>query len=270
MSSRQARRERREAERKAKKAEMKRAKAAIALIDATAVSSQPKTPATLSVPQNAPSLRPVDESATLSAPKTQAKTGFVSQTAAKPVEEHRFVSHARAEINRANAQRSTGPRTSDGKLASSRNSLKHGLASGTLIIPGEDSTAFETLRNTLLEGHRPATETEELLVNEMAQSWWLTHRAIRLQNECFTQDGVDGKRLSLFLRYQITYDRAFFRALNALTRLQKERRKTENRFVSQNTQFVRQNEPETTPSAGFVSQDHPKTTPNPLANTRAA
>jgi hypothetical protein len=40
----------------------------------------------------------------------------------------------RSEINGANAAHSTGPRTPTGKLASSRNSLKHGLASGTFII----------------------------------------------------------------------------------------------------------------------------------------
>src|SRR5207253_6491288 len=103
-------------------------------------------------------------------------------------------------INRQNSQHSAGPRTLDGKLASSRNSLKHGLAGGTLIIPGEDPAAFEALRDALFEEHQPTTQTEELLVQEMAQSWWLTQRAIRLQNECFTPEGVDQKQLSLLLR----------------------------------------------------------------------
>jgi len=50
----------------------------------------------------------------------------------------------------------------------------------------------------LIEEHQPATETESLLVTQMAQSWWLAQRASRLQNDCFTENGVDDKRLSLF------------------------------------------------------------------------
>ena len=43
----------------------------------------------------------------------------------------------------------------------------------------------------------------------MAQSYWLEQRAIRLHNDCFTAEGIDERRLSLFLRYQTTYNRAF-------------------------------------------------------------
>src|SRR5689334_6836431 len=35
----------------------------------------------------------------------------------------------RAEINRENAKKSTGPKTADGKVASSKNALKHGIYS---------------------------------------------------------------------------------------------------------------------------------------------
>ena len=154
-----------------------------------------------------------------------AERGFVSQNADASVK--------RTEINRLNAQHSTGPRTPNGKLASSRNSLKHGLASGEFIIPGEDRAAFEALVHDLIKEHEPANETEELLVTEMAQSWWLVQRALRLQNDCFRENGIDEKRLSLFLRYQTTRERAFHKALNTLHRLQKERRKTQVGFVSQ-------------------------------------
>ena len=110
----------------------------------------------------------------------------------------------------------------------------------------------------------------------MAQSWWLTQRAIRLQNECFTPEGVDQKQLSLLLRYQTTHDRAFYKALNTLVRLKKERLQTPSRFVSQTvhsstspTQSPEQSdglrldeaavlsEPKT-PANGFVSQNAPE------------
>ncbi|HSU30291.1 MAG TPA: hypothetical protein VLJ11_03565, partial [Bryobacteraceae bacterium] len=45
---------------------------------------------------------------------------------------------SRAEVNRQNALHSTGPRTPEGKRASSRNSFQHGLYSKQLVLPGED------------------------------------------------------------------------------------------------------------------------------------
>jgi hypothetical protein len=180
------------------------------------------------------------------AQELQRAPGFVSQAApeAQKVHPSQSVANSRAEINRANAQHSTGPRTSEGKLASSRNSLKHGLASAQIIIPGEDPAAFAELLAALLDEHQPANPSEEILVQEMAQSHWLTQRAIRYQNQCFTPEGVDEERLALFLRYQTTHDRAFHKALNTLIRLKKDRAVG---FVSQH-----ESRPKNTP--GFVSQ----------------
>jgi hypothetical protein len=149
-------------------------------------------------------------------------------------------------------------------LASSGNSLKHGLAAPRLIIPGEDPSAFQALLTGLLAEHLPATPTEELLVHEIAQSWWLTQRALRLQNECFTAEGVDQKRLWLFLRYQTTHERAFHKALTTLIRLKKDRMRG---FVSQyagkvqlKPDFVSQNAGIAAAGDQFVSQnDDPET-----------
>ncbi len=195
-----------------------------------------------------------------------------------PVPEIGFVSQKRAEANRANAKLSTGPRSTIGKFNSSRNSTKHGLASGQLIIPGEDPIEFESLLTDLLNDRQPVGDTEELLVTEMAQSHWLAQRAIRLQNGCFTENGVDEKSLSLFLRYFTTHNGAFHKALADLQRLQKERKKAERGFVSQTAtstaptdgfvsqkrasaggegEFARQNDPSTELKAGFVSQTEP-------------
>ena len=142
---------------------------------------------------------------------------------------------------------STGPRTSTGKAISSRNSFKHGLASGEVVIPGEEPAAFEALLEDLTADHAPANCTEELLVREMAQSYWLMQRATRLQNACFTSGDVDCKQLALFLRYRTTYERAFHKALNTLLQLKKQRAREARQFVSQNSrnagrpaEFVRQ------------------------------
>ena len=59
-------------------------------------------------------------------------------------------------INRniQNATHSTGPRTDEGKAIASQNSLKHGLASGTLLIPGEDPAAYEALVADFIAQHQ--------------------------------------------------------------------------------------------------------------------
>ncbi len=49
--------------------------------------------------------------------------------------------------NHSNAQLSTGPKTPEGKKASSMNALRHGLAARELVIRPEDRPAFEELHS---------------------------------------------------------------------------------------------------------------------------
>ena len=125
--------------------------------------------------------------------------------------------------NQANAQRSTGPTTDEGKAASARNNFRHGLASGQLIVPGEDPAEFEALAEGLFNEHQPGTTTEENLVLCMAQHFWLGQRAIRLQNEAFIA-GQGVNQLSLLMRYQTSNQRAYNRCLGDLFKLRTERR----------------------------------------------
>ena len=48
---------------------------------------------------------------------------------------------AQIAANRLNVQKSTGPRTPEGKAASSSNALKHGMDAASIVIPGEDPAA---------------------------------------------------------------------------------------------------------------------------------
>jgi len=130
---------------------------------------------------------------------------------------------AQVAANQANAQRSTGPVTTEGKAASARNNFRHGLASGQLIVPGEDPAEFEALAESLFNEHNPATPTEENLVLCMAQHFWLGQRAIRLQNEAFIA-GQGVNQLSLLMRYQTSNQRAYSRCLADLFRLRTEQR----------------------------------------------
>ena len=50
------------------------------------------------------------------------------------------------DINRANAQHSTGPKTVAGKQVSSLNALRHGLTSQIVVMPGEALSAISYRR----------------------------------------------------------------------------------------------------------------------------
>jgi hypothetical protein len=146
---------------------------------------------------------------------------------------------AQIAANKLNAQKSTGPATPEGKAKSSINRLTHGFASAQSIIPGESHEAFIALLDELLIEHQPASPTEEILVEKMAQTQWLTQRALNLQGEAFLelalkQESGVPKHLGLLIRYYTSADRAFHRAHNELIKAQKQRRNSEIGFVPQN------------------------------------
>ncbi|MBL8223542.1 MAG: hypothetical protein JNL62_30200, partial [Bryobacterales bacterium] len=51
----------------------------------------------------------------------------------------------RAEQNRINSQKSTGPRTPEGKQRSSENAVKHGIYTSSIVLPGESAEEFRKL-----------------------------------------------------------------------------------------------------------------------------
>jgi hypothetical protein len=133
-----------------------------------------------------------------------------------------------------------GPRTQAGKAASSRNSFKHGLASGRILIEGEDPAEFEALVADLEADYRPATETEALLVHDLAKFHWLADRAIRLQAEAFATSARPEMPASLnvLIRYQTTNQRAFQTTLKSLQAFQKERKLAEQTDTVSKTESI--------------------------------
>ncbi len=79
-----------------------------------------------------------------------------------------MTSTARIEANRRNAQQSTGPRTAEGKAASSRNALRHGITSQQLILFDETEEAFANFHDELRAAHAPADAAEAALVERIA------------------------------------------------------------------------------------------------------
>lgn len=83
--------------------------------------------------------------------------------------------------NRRNAQLSTGPRSDDGKAASRRNAITHGLTADRLLLDGEDPVVFEMLRDELFDEFAPATSYAEQLVHRLASLVWRLRRVAEFE-----------------------------------------------------------------------------------------
>jgi hypothetical protein len=96
-----------------------------------------------------------------------------------------MASHAQVVANRSNAQRSTGPRTPEGKEKVSHNAVKHGLLARQAVVRGEDPEEFEAYRQAMLAEMVPAGAIEAMLAERIVGLSWRLRRAERLQNEAF-------------------------------------------------------------------------------------
>jgi hypothetical protein len=174
------------------------------------------------------------------------------------------------EANRQNAQKSTGPKTPEGRAAVRLNGVKHGLTAETIVLKGESQADFTNLFDSLEAEHDPATSTEEALVVQLAMATWRLRRlyhqeagfyACQLQSLVGMQKDLnldDAGRmghaaawsestLTLFNRQEGRLERTFYRALHELQRLRKDR--------EANLALVSQDTPES-PNKG-VSADPP-------------
>ena len=76
-------------------------------------------------------------------------------------------SDRKIEANRRNARKSTGPKSIEGKEKSRRNGWKHGMAA-VVVVPEEETAAFDAARAEWVAQIRPENVAEESLVEQMA------------------------------------------------------------------------------------------------------
>jgi hypothetical protein len=158
-----------------------------------------------------------------------------------------MATEAQIEANRANAQKSTGPRTPEGKEKAAQNALKHGLFTRETVIRGEDEAEFAEHRENLLSQLIPGTPLEEDLAERVVDLPWRLKRAARDQEKAFVvlygkhtagagealepaqRDAAIGWMivadfngeavLDRLLRYERRIESSMYRALNELRRV---------------------------------------------------
>jgi hypothetical protein len=94
-----------------------------------------------------------------------------------------MTSQARIEANRKNAQKSTGPKTAEGKARSRFNGLTHGLRSEQIVLPTEDRAEFEAELQAWNEDWKPPTAARRILVERAAAAAWRLRRSVRVETE---------------------------------------------------------------------------------------
>ena len=130
------------------------------------------------------------------------------------------------EANRRNSQKSTGPKTPQGKSAVSMNALRHGLRARSVVLPGEDRSEFNQLCDDLEVEWHPQSRTEQFYVEQMAVSQW---KLIRMEvGEAGIFADVEGSKTQLplldrFWQAECRMERSYARAQHELERLQKSR-----------------------------------------------
>src|SRR5690242_19326315 len=146
---------------------------------------------------------------------------------------------AQIAANRANAQKSIGPRTIQGKTASSLNALKHGAAASSVILPGEDAAEYDRIVADYHSDLRPCGAIEEFQVNTIIRADWQRRRLERIENSLYRQllsegetpdeidvnvlrDSPTGKLLRRVWSQIASLERACQRALTELRRLRRE------------------------------------------------
>jgi hypothetical protein len=187
--------------------------------------------------------------APVSAPKKQLRQSRARHAAiyTSPKETQLMaVSQRQLAANRANAQKSTGPRTEQGREKVAQNAVKHGLCGNFQVLSCEDQQQYDDFFERFLQAEKPADDVERELVAKMARHTWLSERAMRFQEGCFLvqprtpedqQQNTAGisvrTDLEMYIRYQAAQDRAYARASAELAKRRNERAKIENGFVSQ-------------------------------------
>jgi hypothetical protein len=102
----------------------------------------------------------------------------------------------RTEINRANSQHSTGPKTPAGKKQSSLNALRHGLTGQIVVMPTEDLHAYQLHLTSFTDEYTPKGATESHLVQALADASWRLNRVAALETNLLTLGIASGNPFS--------------------------------------------------------------------------
>jgi hypothetical protein len=162
-------------------------------------------------------------------------------------------SEARRLASQINGSKSKGPITPEGKAASRRNSLKHGMTGAGVVLPEEDAAEIERRFAAFQEELNPTGEVGQALARRAAvcsvrmeravsqETAALSERVRQAEADFVAPEGTDeatvsqlrdearaialfdpSKEATLARKYEAAAERGFFRALKELRELKKQ------------------------------------------------
>jgi len=87
-----------------------------------------------------------------------------------------------AAANKANAQKSTGAKTPEGKAVVATNAIRHGLLSSRLFLDGESPEDYRLLLDGLIRSVSPIGNLELVLVEKIAIAIWKQRRMVAAES----------------------------------------------------------------------------------------
>src|SRR5260370_24264013 len=139
------------------------------------------------------------------------------------------------------AKHSTGPNTPAASVTVSYNRLSHGLTSKRVILPGENTEAFQKLLDDFMADLQPVDLVERTMVQQIAENYWRLDRARGIETATFeiearkTREDIrksgmnvdncgpdelyslimrnSGHHFELMRRYEGSIERAYYRAV---------------------------------------------------------
>jgi hypothetical protein len=102
----------------------------------------------------------------------------------------RLLSERQLRANRENAQKSTGPRTGEGKQRSRLNGVRHGITRQVSIMTDENRAAHDAFCNPIIDSLAPEGPLEMQLANLIAQDHWRLNRIQPLKTDSSCSDSA--------------------------------------------------------------------------------
>jgi hypothetical protein len=150
-----------------------------------------------------------------------------------------MVSARQQAANERNAQKSTGPKTPQGKAVSRNNALRHGLRAENILLPGEEPSARATVTEAYYQEFKPVGPVEHRHVERLIAIDWRMRRIEAMETGALTwcsEPAIEamindlrmpGSLLTKIWRYDRQLDRSYHQTLKDLRTIQAQREEGE-------------------------------------------
>jgi hypothetical protein len=134
------------------------------------------------------------------------------------------ISDKQHQANRQNSQKSTGPKTEEGREAIRFNALTYGLRTRQTILPTENCAEYSQLWDELEAEWQPQTRTERIYLETMVTSQWLLRRIAESEQDIYIRLGNEAKfkMLAYVYKQRAQLERSFRTAVADMRQSQKE------------------------------------------------